>query len=99
VFTTAQAARGAQQFKQACSTCHAIEDQAGSLRSKWGGATLAELFTSISTTMPQNNPGGLSPEEYASIVAYYLLESGQAPGATELPANTAALAAIRIPAR
>lgn len=99
VFTTAQAARGAQQFKQACSTCHAIEDQAGSLRSKWGGSTLGELFTTIATTMPQNNPGGLSPEEYASIVAYYLLESGQAPGGTELPANPAALAAIRIPAR
>jgi alcohol dehydrogenase (cytochrome c) len=96
VFTSAQASRGEQQFKQACAACHAIDEQAGSLRSKWGNATLADLFTTISTTMPQNNPGSLSRDAYASIVAYYLQRSGQIPGAADLPADAAALKQIRI---
>ena len=96
VFTSAQASRGEQQFNQACATCHAIDEQAGSLRSKWGNATLADLFTVISTTMPQNDPASLSRDAYASIVAYYLQRSGNTPGATDLPADPAALRQIRI---
>ena len=87
VFTSAQAARGEQRFKQACATCHSIEEQAGSLRSKWGNGTLRDLFTAISTTMPQNNPGSLSPEDYASILAFYLQQSGHSPGSTDLPGD------------
>ena len=96
LFTSAQAARGEQLFKQSCSTCHAIEDQAGSLRAKWGGSTLRELFTTISTTMPQNNPGGLSASEYVSIVAFYLRQSGYSAGSLELPTDPAALNEMRI---
>jgi alcohol dehydrogenase (cytochrome c) len=99
VFTSAQAARGEQQFKQACATCHSIEEQAGSLRSKWGNGTLAEIFMVISTTMPQNKAGSLSPAEYASILAFYLQQSGHSPGSTELPGDPAALRDMRIAPR
>ena len=98
-FTGAQAAQGEQHFKQNCSTCHSIDDQAASLHSKWANATLRDLFNTISTTMPQNNPGGLTQAEYASIVAYYLRQAGHTPGSTELPAAPAALAEMRIPSR
>jgi len=98
VFSSAQAARGAQQFRQACATCHAIEDQAASLRSKWGNGTLRDLFTVVSRTMPQNNPGSLSPDDYASLVAYYLQQSGFQPGASDLAADPAALSRLRVPA-
>ena len=98
VFSSAQAARGAQQFRQACATCHAIEDQAASLRSKWGNGTLRDLFTVVSTTMPQNNPGSLSPDDYASLIAYYLQQSGFQPGASDLAADPAALSRLRVPA-
>jgi alcohol dehydrogenase (cytochrome c) len=99
VFTTAQAARGEQQFKQACATCHSIDDQAGSLRAKWGGGTLRDLFTVISTTMPQNSAGSLSRDDYVSILALYLRQSGHASGPTELPGDPAALEAMRIAPR
>ena len=98
VFSSTQAARGAQQFRQACATCHAIEDQAASLRSKWGNGTLRDLFTVVSTTMPQNNPGSLSPDEYASLIAYYLQQSGFQPGASDLAADPEALSRLRVPA-
>jgi alcohol dehydrogenase (cytochrome c) len=99
VFTSAQAAQGEQQFKQNCSTCHSIDDHAASLHSKWANATLRDLFNTISTTMPQNNPGGLTQAEYASIVAYYLRQAGHTPGSMELPSAPAALAEMRIPPR
>ncbi len=95
VFTSTQAASGEQQFKQACATCHSIEEQAGSLRSKWGNGTLRDLFTAVSTTMPQNNPGSLSSNDYTSIIAYYLQQSGHTPGSTELPGEPAALGELR----
>ena len=98
VFSSAQAARGAQQFRQACATCHAIEDQAASLRSKWGNGTLRELFTVVSTTMPQNSPGSLSPDDYAGLIAYYLQQSGFQPGASDLAADPEALSRLRVPA-
>ena len=96
VFTSAQAARGEQRFKESCVTCHSIEEQASSLRSKYRNGTLHDVFSVISTTMPQNTPGSLTPEDYASIVALYLRQSGHAPGSTDLPANPAALAKMRI---
>ena len=98
VFTSAQAARGAQRFKQACANCHSIEEQASSLRAKWGKGTLRDLFTIISTTMPQNNAGSLSPDDYASIVALYLQQSGHTPGSSDLPADPEALERMRVAA-
>lgn len=96
MFTSEQAVRGEQRFRQACSMCHSIEEQAGSLRARWGNGTLADLFKVLVTTMPQNTPGTLSPDDYASIVALYLRQSGHAPGATELPSDPARLSQMRI---
>jgi alcohol dehydrogenase (cytochrome c) len=98
LYTSAQAQRGEQQFRQACSTCHSIEDQAGALRTRWGSGTLADLFRVISTTMPQNNPGSLSPADYASIVALYLRQSGHPAGAMELPSDPERLMQLRVAA-
>jgi alcohol dehydrogenase (cytochrome c) len=96
VFSGAQASRGEQRFKQACATCHSIEEQAGSLRAKWGSGTLGDLYTAIATTMPQNTPGSLSPDDYASILAFYLQQSGHAAGSTELPGDPVTLRQMRL---
>jgi mono/diheme cytochrome c family protein len=97
VFTVGQASRGEQHFKQACESCHKVNEQAGTTFSaKWGSGTLADLFTVISTTMPQGRPGSLTADDYASILAFYLRESGYPAGAAELPADPAALARVRI---
>jgi hypothetical protein len=46
--------------------------------------------------MPQNNPGSLTSEDYASIIAFYLRQSGHSPGANELPSDAAQLAKMRL---
>ena len=77
MFTAAQASRGEAQFNRACGSCHQVGEQTGaSFTARWGSGTLADLFTMMSTTMPQGSPGSLSPDDYASIVAFYLQRSG-----------------------
>jgi glucose dehydrogenase/cytochrome c5 len=97
VYTVEQAVRGQQWFKQSCETCHKIDEQAGAaFRAKWGGSSLGDLFTVISTTMPQGSPASIAPDDYAAIVAFYLRESGYPAGPTELPADVAALRSIGV---
>ena len=74
------------------------EQTGASFTARWGSGTLADLFTMMSTTMPQGSPGSLSPDDYASIVAFYLQRSGFPSGATDLPASAAALQAMRVSA-
>lgn len=97
VFTAAQAARGEQRFKESCASCHKVEEQTGaSFRSKWGNGTLGPLFTLISTTMPEDKPGGLTADDYASIVAFYLGQSGYPAGTAALPGDASALGSVRV---
>jgi mono/diheme cytochrome c family protein len=97
VFSAAQAARGAAVFQQQCGNCHGPEDHAGAaFKAKWGGGTVADMYRTISTTMPQGNAGGLSREEYAGIVAFYLRQSGFTAGQQDLPSDPAALAKLPV---
>ncbi len=97
VFTSAQASRGQAQFVQTCMTCHTVAQHTGrAFAVKWAGTTLDELFELISTTMPEIEPGSLKPEQYTSIVAFFLKESGYPEGQRELPSDAAALKKIRV---
>jgi hypothetical protein len=98
VFTASQAARGEREFQQACASCHDVSEQSGRQRfaAKWSKATLGDVFDLISTTMPEANPGGLSPEAYASIIAYFLKESGYPEGERDLSTDSSLLKAIRV---
>jgi hypothetical protein len=46
--------------------------------------------------MPKNNPGSLTPEEYADVTAYILQLNGLPTGDEELPGDQAAARRIRI---
>lgn len=84
VFSAAQAERGEQVYTQQCTGCHAVGNYSGqALLTKWGSGRLSDIYRDISTSMPPSNPGGLSNEDYASIVAYFLRETGYAVGTTE----------------
>ena len=97
VFTSAQASRGQVQFEQTCMACHTFAEHTGrKFVAKWTGTTLNELFELISTTMPEVEPGSLKPEQYASIVAFFLKESGYPEGQQELPSDLDALKKIRV---
>ncbi|HMB73515.1 MAG TPA: PQQ-binding-like beta-propeller repeat protein, partial [Gammaproteobacteria bacterium] len=97
VFSESQAAQGGQLFEQQCSACHDVENYAGaSLLSKWGGATLGDIYQDISLLMPPANPGGLTPFSYASIVAHFLEQSGYPPGDRPLPGDALQLRSFTI---
>lgn len=97
VFTSRQAARGEQQFQQTCAACHAPNEHTGRrFFGAWGGSTLGDWIGVVSVTMPESNPGSLSSEEFASVLAFFLRESGYPSGDRELPGDAEALKGIRI---
>jgi PQQ-dependent dehydrogenase (methanol/ethanol family) len=89
IFSPEQAARGEQVFSANCSGCHASGNYAGqAFQAKWGGFTLGDIYSDISVSMPPANPGGLPPEDYSSIIAFLLRETGYSNAASaQLPAD------------
>jgi mono/diheme cytochrome c family protein len=96
VYTDAQARRGAAIMAEVCSACHFEDEFTGPFLRAWNGATVAALFEVVSTTMPQDSPGSLEPEEYADLLAYVFSLNGIPQGDRELPHVSPALEAIRI---
>lgn len=97
VYTLAQANRGKDVFAGLCQSCHTPTVHAGPpFRNKWFGHTLGELFGYMRREMPKANPGSLSDEEYALLVAYLMRINGMPTGQTPLAADSAALHRIRI---
>jgi mono/diheme cytochrome c family protein len=97
IFSVAQAERGETRFKVSCSSCHTVDEFAGgSFAERWSGQTMGEVFEYVSTTMPQNDPGGLKPEEYASVLAYILRMNAYPVGSDDMPADKDALAKFQI---
>ena len=97
VYTTEQADRGQQIALTNCFECHSAREWRGpGLLRLWGGRRLGDLYERIRRTMPQNDPGRLTPEECADIVAYMLslqdVPTGD--GQRELPSDLEVLDAI-----
>jgi mono/diheme cytochrome c family protein len=92
----AQAERGERVFGDRCTWCHAAAQFSGPIfELTWMAEPVGHLFEHISTAMPEDDPGSLTPEEYAAVVAYLLRLNGVPPGDRELPANAAALREAR----
>ncbi len=97
VFTSGQASRGEQRFRQVCAACHSTNEfRGGRFRIKWVGQTAGDFFDLVSTTMPDGDPGSLSPEDYANLLAYILSLNGYPAGEEPLPADVSALQNVRI---
>ncbi len=83
-------------FGSVCSVCHGRNEFRGPIfELTWIAEPVGHLFQHISTTMPQDRPGSLSLEEYASIVAYFLELNGREAGDRELPADGSVLNSMR----
>ncbi len=111
VYTEAQAARGEFAYEGACSYCHgyrldgAADDpdmrsspplaRAKFLRN-WEGRSLAVLYELTRTTMPEDNPGSLSEQEFIDVIAYMLSVSNVPAGEKELRLDLESLAGIAI---
>lgn len=98
LYTAAQAERGRRVFDTVCSTCHGLGEFHGRMfQLTWKTRPIGHFFQHISTAMPQDRPGSLSPEEYASVVAYVLQLNGYPAGSQELSTDVQALEALGWP--
>ena len=105
VYATAQATQGQVLYDEKCAECHGtmesvFPDMAPLLHdylflSDWQGRSLGELFERIRDTMPQEEPGSLSPEELVDLVAYILSANRFPPGDAALAHDVETLRAIR----
>ena len=97
IYTNAQAKRGQDVYVGFCKSCHTPETHTGqTFSTKWNGKALSELYSYITEQMPKNEPGSLSPEEYADVMTYVLKMNGMPAGAKELPPDGEAMKTIRI---
>jgi glycine/D-amino acid oxidase-like deaminating enzyme len=97
VYSQAQARKGGETYRKFCSACHATVSHSGdAFQSTWGGRSAAELFDYLRTTMPNDNPGKLSPTQYTDIVAYLLQLNGMPAGTRSLAPDPKQLEQIRI---
>jgi len=104
IYTEAQATRGQKVYADSCASCHGDDlsggGQAPSLAGKefnldWNDLAMSDLFDRTRGTMPADKPGTLTPQQATDVIAY-LLQKGNFPtGQAELPADAAALKAIK----
>jgi mono/diheme cytochrome c family protein len=95
VFTAPQAVRGEQIFKAKCGSCHYPNRFTGDdLFRPWAGKPLADLFSVMRESMPEDNPGTLPAQEYGDVVAYFLQLNKFPTGDDELIGTDEAMAAI-----
>jgi len=98
VYSTSQAGRGQALFQSICTTCHGTERFTGpEFVSAWSGKPLAELFKAVQT-MPEDNPGSLSAQQYGDVIAYFLSLNKFPAGSEELKGEADALAKIEMQA-
>ena len=105
LYTESQASRGAEEYAARCASCHSTDLRGNSNSPSliglsfmfiWEGRSLGELFTKMSTEMPTDQPGSLSQQSYAAILAF-ILQSNEFPaGDNELASSPDTLASIQI---
>lgn len=98
VYTEEQAEVGEVLYTQHCLLCHDKKYFTPVLK-RWEGQPISVLFTVMSTSMPESNPGFLTQKEYVDILAYILSLSRYAPGDTELDYKDGALNDLTVEAR
>ena len=114
VYTEAQAERGRERYRAICGYCHrddlsggGSEAGAPALRgpfflNQWRDRPLVDLFVTIGTTMPRQDPDSLRAQVVIDVVSYLLQQNGMPAGDAELPPRLDPLRAIllsRQPAR
>jgi mono/diheme cytochrome c family protein len=101
VFTADQAAQGAIVYQGQCASCHggALEGVAGPALKGDQFKAMAQaqalnaqsLLTVVSQSMPQSDPGSLTPDQNNQVVAYILQQNGYPAGTEALTVDNAHL--------
>src|SRR6516165_4206727 len=105
VYSPEQAARGQALYSNMCASCHGLALNGGEsapplsggeFLSNWNGLTVGDLFERIRVSMPADNPGHLSRQQTADIIAHILNVNQFPPGKTDLDTRTEVLKQITI---
>ncbi|MEX2124375.1 MAG: cytochrome c [Woeseia sp.] len=83
IYTEAQAEAGEKLYAEHCLTCHDKKYFRPVLKA-WDGQPLGVLYTVMSASMPESNPGALPRKDYVDILAYILSLSRYPAGDIEL---------------
>jgi hypothetical protein len=84
-------------YKTVCARCHASTQwTGGTFAASWQDRRLSDFFDLVSVTMPQDNPGGLTTQQYVDATAHVLQLAGFAPGNVALRADSAMLRHARL---
>ena len=105
VYTEEQSKRGATVYAKECGSCHGAQLTGGEsapaltgdgFMSNWTGQTVGDLFERIRQSMPQDDPGRLSRQQDADILAFIFNANGFPAGKAELDKQTEGLKLIKI---
>jgi quinoprotein glucose dehydrogenase len=105
VYSPQQAAAGATLYTRSCIECHGSSLRGGEAGpalvgagfwNKWAGQSLAALYQITASTMPVNNRGGFSPQQYASLIAFILQQNGLPAGQAAMSSEAAKLVTIKL---
>jgi mono/diheme cytochrome c family protein len=97
VYSLVQASKGEETYFNVCVACHPPGTyKGGTFKSNWDGKLLSDLFDQVSEKMPKNEPGSLSLEQYAQLIAYILKVNDMPVGKTDMPADSTLLKDIKI---
>ena len=81
IYTDEQADRGKGTYDAKCASCHdggtmGPELWGDAFLTSWENKALAEFFTRVKMTMPEDAPGSLSPKDVLDVIAYVLKTNG-----------------------
>jgi hypothetical protein len=97
VFTAEQVAKGAPRVRRSASPATGRRPtQASHSETMWISRTVFDFFDALRTTMPNDEPGKLTTEEYVDVIAYILNLNGYPPGAQSLSYDENELRKVRI---
>ena len=105
IFSEPQAARGEAAYKRDCGSCHgdglAGDGFAPALAgpeflSNWNGTSVGDRLDRVRISMPPSNPGGVSSQDQADIIAFMLKFNKYPAGTTGMASSVDALKDIRI---
>ena len=107
IYTREQADRGSLLYAQSCAACHSQDLMGGEIAppltggqfvSNWDTLSVGELFERVRVSMPANDPGSLSRQKYADILAFVFSKNDFPAGTTELSNKTEWLNQIKVEA-
>ena len=84
LYTQAQAEAGAGLYVQDCAMCHGDALAGKTFVKPETSPTIGEIFSTMVTSMPLDQPGSLTHEQYQNIMAYALNKSFYPAGSKKL---------------